>query len=59
MVVTDPRLNAGGISCGPVAIGGTLRFLESTVCRGRYTTTQQDIVNGVPLLNTATVVTSR
>lgn len=59
LAVTDPRLNAAGISCSPVSIGGTLRVGQTTVCTGRYTATQQDILNGAPLVNTVTVTTSR
>jgi uncharacterized repeat protein (TIGR01451 family) len=58
MVVSDPRIGAG-LTCSAVSIGGTLRVGESTVCRGRYITTNQDILNGGTIVNTASVVTSR
>jgi uncharacterized repeat protein (TIGR01451 family) len=57
MVVSDPRLSS--ISCSPVSNSATLPVGQTTICQGSYTTTQADILNGSPILNTASVVTSR
>ncbi len=59
LTVTDARLNPSGISCSPVAVSQTLPVGATTVCTGRYTTTQQDILNGGTLVNTVSVSTSR
>lgn len=53
LTVSDPRVPS--LSCSPVAQGASLPRAASTVCTGVYTTTQQDINGGVPIVNTASV----
>lgn len=57
--ISDARLNPQGITCNGPGNGQTLSVGVTTVCTGRYTTTQQDILNGAPLVNTVTVTTAR
>jgi len=50
--VADSRVT--GLSCSPVALGGTLPVTQQTTCTGFYAVTQADLNAGVPLVNTAT-----